>query len=208
MASMLHKEFIVLRTFILVYLAAAVLFITQVMEVNGPPAFMSLLAFIFTISTTAHEDKNNSHILLNSLPVSRKEIVTAKYMFHIVFGIVLVGIALIIRAAFGEWSSETALWQTAISVTVIVWFVSVFFPMYFWLGPRFVQIGMIVFFIMMFAVVPTVYNLGVKHNFWGIPDVVESFSDTLLFAILTAVTVIFLTVSWLISVWLYERKQF
>jgi hypothetical protein len=208
MFNILYKEFVVQRTVILAYAVVAILFITQLIRVDGPMAVISMLAMFFTFGTAAHEDKNNSHVLLNSLPVARKEIVTAKYVFHIAFGICLVGLTFIYRTVIGALPKDAALWQYVIAVTVIVWFVSVFFPMYFWLGPRFVQIGMIVLLIVMFTALPMVYNLGVKHNFWGIPDFIQSLPRFLLFVFATAVTIVFLIVSRLISVWLYERKQF
>jgi len=206
--NILYKEFVVQRTVILAYAAVALLFSVQLIRVDGPLAVISMMAMFFTFSTAAHEDKNNSHMLLNSLPVVRKEIVTAKYVFHIVFGICLVGFTVIYQTIIGALPIETALWQFVIAVTVIVWFISVFFPMYFWLGPRFVQFGMIVLFIAMFTAVPIVYNLGIKHNFWGILDIVQSFPNYLLLVLSTAAAVFFLIVSRLISVWLYERKQF
>jgi hypothetical protein len=208
MFNILYKEFVVQRTVILAYAVVAILFITQLIRVDGPMAVISMLAMFFTFGTAAHEDKNNSHVLLNSLPVARKEIVTAKYVFHIAFGICLVGLTFIYRTVIGALPKDAAMWQYVIAVTVIVWFVSVFFPMYFWLGPRFVQIGMIVLLIVMFTALPMVYNLGVKHNFWGIPDFIQSLPRFLLFVFATAVTIVFLIVSRLISVWLYERKQF
>jgi len=208
MFNILYKEFVVQRTVILAYAVVAILFITQLIRVDGPMAVISMLAMFFTFGTAAHEDKNNSHVLLNSLPVARKEIVTAKYVFHIAFGICLVGLTFIYRTIIGALPKDAAMWQYVIAVTVIVWFVSVFFPMYFWLGPRFVQIGMIVLLIVMFTALPMVYNLGVKHNFWGIPDFIQSLPRFLLFVFATAVTIVFLIVSRLISVWLYERKQF
>lgn len=208
MFNILYKEFVVQRTVILAYAVVAILFITQLIRVDGPMAVISMLAMFFTFGTAAHEDKNNSHVLLNSLPVARKEIVTAKYVFHIAFGICIVGLTFIYRTVIGALPKDAALWQYVIAVTVIVWFVSVFFPMYFWLGPRFVQIGMIVLLIVMFTALPMVYNLGVKHNFWGIPDFIQSLPRFLLFVFATAVTIVFLIVSRLISVWLYERKQF
>ena len=208
MIPILRKEFIVQRTLILFYAAATLIFAAQFIPVDEPLPIITILAVFFTFGTAAHEDKNNSHVLLNSLPVARKEIVTAKYVFHIAFGICLVGLTFIYRTIIGALPKDAAMWQYVIAVTVIVWFVSVFFPMYFWIGPRFVQIGMIVLLIVMFTALPMVYNLGVKHNFWGIPDFIQSLPRFLLFVFATAVTIVFLIVSRLISVRLYERKQF
>ena len=208
MIPILRKEFIVQRTLILFYAAATLIFAAQFIPVDEPLPIITILAVFFTFGTAAHEDKNNSHVLLNSLPVSRKEIVAAKYAFHILIGIGFVVLAAVCKIVAGGMPAGAALEQSVAAATVVVLFVSVFFPMYFWLGPRFVQIGMIVLFILMFAAVPMVYNLGAKHGFWGIPVAVRSFPDFLLLALLAIAAILFLFVSRLVSVRLYERKQF
>src|SRR5690606_41087469 len=73
----------------------------------------------------------------------------------------------IVRTLFSMMSPLAALYQTLITMAVIAWYLSVFFPMYYWLGPRFVQVGMIVFFISLFTAAPIVANMAVRHDFWG-----------------------------------------
>lgn len=208
MTTILYKEFLVQRTLILLYAAITLFFAAQLIPVDEPLTVISILAMFFTFGTAAHEDKNNSHVLLNSLPVSRKEIVTAKYAFHLAIGLCLVGFAFICKVLISDLPAGTAFRQTAVAAAIVIWFVAAFFPMYYWLGPRFVQIGMIVLFILMLTAIPMVLNLGAKHRFWGIMDLVQSFPEQLLFALLTAATVILLIVSRHISVRLYERKEF
>jgi len=208
MLSILYKEFAVQRTAILIFAVLAVLDALLLFPLPDPLAFGTILAIFFTFSTASHEDKNNSHILLNSLPVDRKEIITAKYAFHIGIGIAFTGLAGILGALSGSWPPGTGPWQTGVFALVIIWFVSLFFPMYFWLGPRFVQVGMFFLFIILFAVMPMVYHLGVKHDFWGILDAVQSWPESRLFILTALVTAVVLMGSRYASVRIYERKQF
>lgn len=208
MLNMVYKEFVVERVSLLVCLGLAILFRAQLISFDAPLALMSVLSMLFTFGTAAHEDRYQSHILINSLPVTRREIVTAKYVFHILVGLGFIGLAVIHAAVFGGIPRRAALSQSLIGAAVIACFVSVFFPMYYWLGPRFVQIGMRVLFIMLIAVVPTVFNLAAKYGFWGIPEFISSLPATVLPVLLTGMTVILLLASWRASVWLYERKEF
>jgi len=205
--SILYKDLVVERTVILIYTAGVILFALQVVPIFDPLALAFCLAIFFTFTTASHEEMNNGHILLNSLPVDRKEVVTAKYAFHLAVGAGFLGLDVLLEAVTGAWSLNIGR-HFAMAVLGIVWFVSVFFPLYFWLGHRFVQIAMIILFVMIVAVVPIVYNLGAKHDFWGILDAVRTLPNALLLGLGAAVTAVVLIVSVFLSVRLYERKQF
>lgn len=208
MLNIVFKEFAVQRTAIVVYFAIALLMVTQLIPAEGPLAAVSMLAMLFTFSTIACDDRNNVHILMNSLPVSRKEIVTAKYLFHLAVGLSLVLFAVILGGIFGESTLNLALWQTLIAVLVITSFVSVFFPLYYWLGARFVLTAMFALFFAMLTAVPIVSNLGARNNYWGIFDLTASLPTWPLVAGLTTGTLVHMLVSWRVSVWLYRRKEF
>lgn len=141
MLALVYKDFVVQRTVILVYLAGAILFTTPVIYTNAPVVIAVMLAMTFPFASTTQDDRANSHLLLNSLPVTRREIVTAKYVFHMAASVCLVGVTVICEAAFDGLSPRAALSQVLIAAGVVAWFLAVFFPMYYGLGPRFVQSG-------------------------------------------------------------------
>jgi len=205
--SILYKDFVAERTVLLIYTAGVILFALQVVPIFDPLALASCLAIFFTFTTASHEEMNNGHILINSLPVNRKDVVTAKYAFPLAVGAGFIGLDVLLETVTGAWSPDLG-WQIAIAVIGIVWFASVFFPLYFWLGHRFVQIAMIILFIMMVGVVPIVFNLAAKHDYWGILDAVQTLPNSLLLGLGAAVTAIVFVVSGFLSVRLYERKEF
>lgn len=210
MASLLYKEFLTQRTVILIYLVVTLLDI-NIFRVDDFLFYLfipSFFAIFFTMNTVTLDDRNKSHILLNSLPVSRKEVVTAKFLFAFLFGSLLIGITLIYQTVIRPSLPENGLLQAVIAVAAISWFASIFFPMYYWLGPSFARIGTYVVFVLAFAVAPMVYNLGKKHNFWGIVDLLQSAPTYILVALLFGLTLSILLISWFLSVRLYERKEF
>jgi len=207
MFNMMYKEFIVERVALLSYAALTAVFTRQRIAENATLAFISLLAMSFALSTVAHDDRSNAHMFITSLPVSRREIVTAKYLFHIAAGFGLIGLAVIVKAIDGGLEFSVAWGPTALALLLVVWFLSIFFPLYYWLGPRFAKIGLIALFISMFAIFPMVYHLGLKRSFWGIPDLILSLPAFPLYASVAAGTLALLLASWRISVWLYSRKE-
>lgn len=208
MASLLYKEFVTQRTVILLYLVLAMLYITQILHVDLPFSLISLLAMFFTVNTIAQEDKNNSHILINSLPISRKEVVIAKYLFTIFFGLLLIGIALIYQTVFSPVMLEKGLFHAAMAIVFVIWFIAIYYPLYYWLGPRFVQIGWFIFFILSAATMPMLINLGREHNYWGVVALIQSVPVYILGVLLCGLTGIILLISLFLSVRLYERKEF
>lgn len=77
------------------------------------------------------DDRNRTQLLIGSLPVSCREIVTASYAFQIGTGLGLVVLASAIRLLLGKLPFEAALSQALVAATVIVAFVSVFYPLYY-----------------------------------------------------------------------------
>ena len=208
MLTLVYKDLIVQRIVILTYSVVTILFATQMLSVDAPLVIVAMLAMAFIFASAAHDDRANSHLLLNSLPVTRREIVTAKYVYHVAASLGFVGMAAIARTLLGMMSPHAALSQTLITMTVITWYLAIFFPMYYGLGPRFVQVGMIVFFVTIMTIAPWAYNVAVKHNFWGLPELIASLPAVPLYLLLAAATFALLLVSWRVSVWLYSKKSF
>jgi ABC-type transport system involved in multi-copper enzyme maturation permease subunit len=211
MTSLLYKEFMSLRTVIFVYLLGlgVLLFVTTIMNENGSAFLLPVagLSWFFIMSIAAQEEKNDSHILINSLPVSRKQVVAAKYLFSILAGLVFIGIALMVHPLFNLSSQGTNMFDAVLTMAATGWFAAIYFPMYYWLGPRFVQISMFILFILVFAILPPVFNLGIKHDFWGLGDWLRSASLNILAVILLLLTAIVLLGSWALSARIYERKD-
>lgn len=166
------------------------------------------MAIVFTFSTSMQDDKNTSQMLIASLPVSRQETVTAAYAFQIGIGLGLVVLAGAIQLLLGKLPFEVARSQALVAAAVIATFVSVFFPLYYRLGARFVQIGLLIVFLMFITVVSIVYSLVARYNLWGLQAVVQVLQQLPFAFLLATATIILLLASWRVSVWLYGRKEF
>lgn len=129
--------------------------------------------------------------------------VTAKYVFNILLGWTFVGMAAVVYSLLHA-SNGISMLEAGLAMASVVWYAAVFFPMYYWLGPRFVQLGMILFFLFTFVLVPMV------RSQIHVPDMIRWLPSASWFA-LSAVfflTSAILFISWSLSVRIYGSKDF
>ena len=208
LARVVYKDWIVNRTVFLVYTGVLLLMALRVLPVGGPVVMATMMASFFVLTSAAQDERNNSQTFINSLPVSRRDVVTGKYVLSIGAGVALTGITLLVTALREPMPGRVMLGQLFLSAGVISTFVSVFIPMYYLLGSRFVQLGLFVLFILVVAVAPPAYNLAVRHNFWGLLDTLRAVPVETLQTVAAVTVVVLLLASWRLSVALYNRKEF
>lgn len=102
-------------------------------------AVPSVVAFLLIQYACAYDDKNKSYVMLNSLPISRKDIVISKYISMLIF--ILVGIAMTIvlttllqLMGLNKIGRGIRVEEIIGCFSSIIILSSIYFPMYFKLG--------------------------------------------------------------------------
>ncbi|MBE3596436.1 MAG: ABC-2 transporter permease [Hydrogenibacillus sp.] len=216
MLPLLYKEWLVLRTSWLVSVTGlfAILFLSSRQSLL--PAAV-ILALTLLMSSTYVDDKNTGHLFLNSLPTTRKTIVYGKYIASILHGTSLIIAADLIQWGFSRFTGP--LWDVnaAGAIFAFVWIAALYFPLYYWLGQRFVQYGLVIALIAFITLGPFVYHWGERHRWWGLVDALAPLmkmlgsvlGTPLGFSALIAVPTAFIVrISATLSLRLYERKTF
>jgi len=88
MLNLILKDILIQKRAILIGFLYIIFFVLIFPEKLGSAILAIALVtinYILVASSSASEDKTNSHILLNSLPISRRNIVLAKYLSLIVY---------------------------------------------------------------------------------------------------------------------------
>lgn len=206
MLNMVRKDFIVHRVSLLVYLAVIVVLHTPLFPIDGPLALVTMLAAFFSFGVVTQDDRYNVDVLLNSLPVNRTDIVSARYLFHLSMGLCFIAVSLAGQIIAGA-SPATALSQALVALATIAVFGAVFFPMYYWLGSRFLRLGMVVVTLLLVSIGPIVQYMTEKNYLPGV-ERIASLSPGPLYALLGLGVVVVLLGSWRTSVALYMRREF
>lgn len=180
-----YKDIVVHRTLIMTYLVVLLALALRIIDINPPVAVVTLMATMFLFATAGQDDRSNVHVLINSLPVSRKEVVTARYAVSLGVPVAFVGLAALVVALMGRLPLRVALWQWAVAAAFLV-----------------------VLVVVVLTVLPPLYFWGLRHNFWGLPDFISSLPPLPLSALVGAVLAVLLLGSWRLSLMLYQREDF
>jgi ABC-type transport system involved in multi-copper enzyme maturation permease subunit len=173
--------------------------------------------YLFVLGSCQIDDKSNSDMIFNSLPLKREDIVFSKYIsvfFFAAFGIlssILVGtIGHFID--FANINRFITLNDIIIVLSVGMIFSSIFYPMYFKLGINKMKfVTMFLFLLIMF--VPSFISAYVQNHQEDslVTNLISFFTNTspsILQALYFIISCIIFLVSILISMGIYKNKDF
>lgn len=172
-------------------------------------ASVILVGIIFTLAIVMHifssDEKKSIQMLLSSLPYTRREIVSSKYISTFIY-IFLVIWAIVISNFFVN--EQLPKWKEFILVFVIVILIfSFLFPFSYKFSSKFLLIGSIALFgIYLFVVNLLVPNINDKIR--SITAKILELNNTQLFVGTGVILIIIYLLSWLISIRIYEKKVF
>lgn len=180
------------------------LFVYLILEVSSIwVGVLFSIAIIMNAYTT--DEKSSIHMLLNSLPYTRKEIVSSKYIGAIIFTCVIVFIIFIGNLIIHQ---EIVAWKDLLFiVSVVMVAISLLFPFSYKFKSQYMLIASIVSF--------GAYLVVINSFIPNLNDKIRGFVQTLLtlqtaqFYLFTALSVMALyACSWLLSIRIYGKKVF
>ncbi|MBU3155589.1 ABC-2 transporter permease [Clostridium estertheticum] len=176
-----------------------------------------VITYLYITLAVQYDDKNNSEVILNSLPLKRSDIVISKYMSIFVFGIIGIICSTLVGAignATGrlKFIGSISLLDIVLVIMSICIFSSIYYPVYFKFGVAKIKIFTMVIFMIFFFVPMNAMSYVIKNpnNFF-----VQKFNyfinntSTLTqnFIALTIGLIIFM-ISLMISIHIYNNKEF
>ncbi len=179
-----------------------------------------MTSYLFIIYATSFDDKNKCDIMLNSLPVTRKEIVTARYLFLLITIFIGIATSFIIGAFFKIIGDVSGLWtirlinhnDLIISLFSVSLMGSIYMPFYYKFGNIYVRIFNVVFFIVVFSVPKLVTEYIIKNrNIKWIKKIIlfaNTIPDWVIPIIIVVFSLLILSISLLFSIRIYGNKDF
>ncbi|KOP68081.1 ABC transporter permease [Bacillus sp. FJAT-18019] len=143
MLNLLRKDFIALKSSLwTIILYLAVFSFTFIPNSEMSIYFVGIYtAFGAIILTTMIDIKNHNHQFLITLPISRKQIVQAKYITAILYTIFAVvasyGIHWLAKLAFPQFDKlDYSLWVILISIGIVLVLIAVYMPLFYTLSKK------------------------------------------------------------------------
>lgn len=176
-----------------------------------------IISYLFILGACAHEFKNNSEVLLNSLPIKRSVIVKARYFSAFVFmffALIVSGITGALLKASGFPFPKYYLKIEDIVGTMIslILMISLYFPIYFkygYLKSRIINFIMFFsFFLIPNLLISFLKDIYSKEQVSQLILFLNSYPNWVIVVVLAGAACILMAISYFISVWVYSKREF
>ncbi|TQR34353.1 ABC-2 transporter permease [Lysinibacillus sphaericus] len=204
MINLILKDVLIQKKLILFYIATIILYLWA-----GVPSLLFLgflYSVIFILNAFAYDEKDNANILLNSLPYTRKEIVSSKYIGSLIFTTIFV-FMIYVGDFLINGKGNLFIWKEMLLIIGLVMVViSLMFPFSYKFKTQYLLIALSVLF--------GIYMLSISLLV-PINDILRELArkfltlqETQMYVVASITVIILFIGSWLLSIRIYERKAF
>ncbi|MGM2767091.1 ABC-2 transporter permease [Bacillus sp. PGP15] len=197
MKQLILKDFIIQCKFLIWYILYPVFFYMALTDTENLFIIMSVIITIgATVKTFEAESKNESEVIVNSLPILRKQIVYAKYIVAIIILFISVTVGCFTMGMKSGVNLFEFIETTMVaSISLILMYLSFVLPISFWLAYK-----KTIFIAIFILIVP----MAVSSIFFGINLEQIQLYNSMLFVS----SICMFIISIFVSVKLYEKREF
>ncbi|MFJ8102876.1 ABC-2 transporter permease [Lysinibacillus sp. NPDC096212] len=203
MINLILKDVLIQKKLILFYIATIIIYLLA----GVPLIFLGFLySVIYILNAFAYDEKDNANILLNSLPYTRKEIVSSKYIGSLIFTTLFV-FMIYVGDFLINGKGDLFIWKEMLLIIGLVMVaISFMFPISYKFKTQYLLIASGV----LFGIYMLTISLLVPIN-----DILRELTrkfltlqETQMYFVASITVIILFIGSWLLSIRIYERKAF
>lgn len=162
-----------------------------------------LFSIAIIMQSFSMDEKSSIHLLLNSLPYTRKEIVSSKYLGACVFMFIIV-LTIIIGNLIIQ--REMIQWKQLLLLTgIVAVFISFAFPFAYLFKSQYLMVVFAVSFVLYFIIVGK-FIPDLNDRLREFIQIVLSIDNSLFYLGVMLSVVLLYVLSWLLSICIYSRK--
>ncbi|MCW9131412.1 ABC-2 transporter permease [Bacillus paramycoides] len=197
MKQLILKDFIVQWKFLIWYILYPVFFYMALTDTENLFIIMSVIITVgATVKTFEADNKNESEVILNSLPILRKQIVLAKYIVAIIILFISVTIGCFTMGMKNGANVFEFIETTVVaSISFILVYLSFVLPISFWLGYKKTVFITILIFMAPIVILEMFFQINLEQ--------IQLYNSLLLVS-----SVCMFIVSVFASIKLYEKREF
>lgn len=195
--QLILKDFIVQWKFLIWYILYPVFFYMALTDTENLFIIMSVIITVgATVKTFEADNKNESEVILNSLPILRKQIVLAKYIVAIIILFISVTIGCFTMGMKNGANVFEFIETTVVaSISFILVYLSFVLPISFWLGYKKTVFITILIFMAPIVILEMFFQINLEQ--------IQLYNSLLLVS-----SVCMFIVSVFASIKLYEKREF
>ncbi|RBP31235.1 ABC-2 type transport system permease protein [Bacillus mycoides] len=197
MKQLILKDFIIQWKFLIWYILYPVFFYMALTDTENLFIIMAVIITIgATVKTFEADSKNESEVIVNSLPILRKQIVYAKYIVAIIILFISVTVGCFTMGMKSGVNLFEFIETTMVaSISFILVYLSFVLPISFWLGYKKTIFITIVIFMAPIVILETLFQINLEQ--------IQLYNSVLFVS-----SICMFIVSIFVSVKLYEKREF
>ncbi|PGZ48573.1 ABC transporter permease [Bacillus anthracis] len=197
MKQLILKDFIIQWKFLIWYILYPVFFYMALTDTENLFIIMSVIITIgATVKTFEADSKNESEVIVNSLPILKKHIVFAKYIVAIIILFISVTVGCFTMGMKNGVNLFEFIETTMVaSISFILVYLSFVLPISFWLGYKKTIFITIVIFMAPIVVLAALFQINLEQ--------IQLYNNVLFIS-----SICIFIVSIFVSVKLYEKREF
>ncbi|AZR80400.1 MULTISPECIES: ABC-2 transporter permease [Bacillus cereus group] len=197
MKQLILKDFIIQWKFLIWYILYPVFFYMALTDTENLFIIMSVIITIgATVKTFEADSKNESEVIVNSLPILRKQIVYAKYIVAIIILFISVTVGCFTMGMKSGVNLFEFIETTMVaSISFILLYLSFVLPISFWLGYKKTIFIMIVIFMAPIVVLEALFQINLEQ--------IQLYNSLLFIS-----SMCMFIASTFVSVKIYEKREF
>ncbi|EJS04532.1 ABC-2 type transport system permease protein [Bacillus sp. RC240] len=197
MKQLILKDFIIQWKFLIWYILYPVFFYMALTDTENLFIIMSVIITIgATVKTFEADSKNESEVIVSSLPIFRKQIVYAKYIVAIIILFISVTVGCFTMGMKNGVNLFEFIETTMVaSISFILVYLSFVLPISFWLGYKKTIFITIVIFMAPIVILETLFQINLEQ--------IQLYNSVLFVS-----SICMFIVSIFVSVKLYEKREF
>ncbi|WP_113935568.1 MULTISPECIES: ABC-2 transporter permease [Bacillus] len=195
--QLILKDFIIQWKFLIWYILYPVFFYMALTDTENLFIIMAVIITIgATVKTFEADSKNESEVIVNSLPILRKQIVYAKYIVAIIILFISVTVGCFTMGMKSGVNLFEFIETTMVaSISFILVYLSFVLPISFWLGYKKTIFITIVIFMAPIVILETLFQINLEQ--------IQLYNSVLFVS-----SICMFIVSIFVSVKLYEKREF
>lgn len=204
MFNLIRKDFILQKNRLIIYLGLLLFYLWSDFYIVVSVGFIT---FLFVMNSHYYDERERINILLNSLPYTRKEIVSSKYIEAlIVTGIVLI-ITIICKSMIEGTFISISMEEVIYCFIGTMLFTAIYLPLFF----KFTQQYLFLAFAMLFVIVVMPSRIIMNFFSTNLKEVIQllnSLPMMQLYSMAIVFVILLYAISWVVSIRIYSKKAF
>ena len=205
MVNLIWKDLVVQKRLLPLYVGIMGFYFF--IDLSSPAWVAFIMSTTLIMNAFYYDEKDNINILLNSLPYTRKQIVSSKYIGAVIFTAVFIVLTMV--GTFIVKGMKLAVsWKEVLQTfgLVMAW-LTIMFPFFYKFKQQYLLLGALVFLIIGISAFNILVHLF-NARFGKFMEWLAGLTDLQLYSALALVIVLLYGASWQLSIRIYERKVF